>query len=124
MDVTLVLIGVCKILLSITMLVLIFSPIIFIGVSMVMILCGKYNVLNTWLRKHCSGKNNLAARSFNNYCYPNEPITDESKPSALDCHVWSDSEWLSDIHTNPLYSSFPCNSSYETIGPGSWDNDI
>ena len=67
MNVTLILVGLGKILLGVILLGLLLAPVIFIGVATVMILCGKYHVLNAWLKKFGLRGNESAYRQANYY---------------------------------------------------------
>ena len=108
------------VLLGILVLILLFSPIIFAVLAIVMALCGKFHIIKSWFKKIGISWVYSSANKSSDYCVDGDEKHEISN-SASASHMHSDSEWLSDIHISPSYSSFPCNSSYDTIGPGSWD---
>ena len=107
------------VLLGVLALFLLFLSVVFAVLAIIMVLCGKYHILKVWLKKIGINMVHSSANRFSGYSV-GEDDNCESSNSALVSHMQSDLKWLSDIHTNPSYSSFPCNSSYDTIGPGSW----
>lgn len=117
------LIGIGHILIGISLLLLLYSPLIFIGVSIILIMCGKGYIVKRWLKKigKCfgSGPPGFNARSSS---FSNGWFSHDDHSSASSRAMESDLQWLSDIHNSPTYDNLPCNSSHNTIGSGSWDH--
>jgi hypothetical protein len=114
--------GVGGLLLAFVLFILVCAPIAFAVIAAVLTVCGRGSVVKSWLKNYGFSSKYSSSAQWNK-CVINNSHNVHDSNSILIRHMDDDSAWLSDIHVNPSCSFFPSNSSYDTIGPGSWHKD-
>ena len=114
--------GVGGLLRAVVLFILVCAPIAFAVSAVVLTLCGRGSTVKAWLKNHGFSSKYSSSAQWNE-CRINNLHNGTDSNSILMGQMDDDSAWLSDIHVNPSYSFFSSNSSYDTIGPGSWHKD-
>lgn len=99
-----ILIGIGYLLLALFLAILLFSPVIFAVVAIIMTLCGKYHVLKMWLKKHGFSSKHTLIHQFNDSKFQKEnfhEIADFKSHGRIDCF---DKE-MSSAFSAPLFDN-------------------